>query len=401
MMLEIDASVFAKPRSRNMAMNPYDIGYKKSKQIKGGPGEGPNFRFNGLKKALKTANKTPQAVAKVIGFAKSAASAKNMVDYISRDGDLELTDQDDKILQDDDERKDLIDDWKSSFPTRKNGRFAMHYMVSTPVGSDHKSVIEASKAFAAANFAEYDFVMATHFDEPNPHSHFIVSRREGGPSLRVQKADLAKWRESWAEIGTEHGIPMIATQRIERGRGRKSKKARDIHIERREGTTKNDVKAAAELLSEWGKDAQHPWDKGLDNRLREERVKSEALIKDIELFAKSAGTEAPRLEATAKLLRRQSMALRQTMTRRDIMKHLINDPNIPVTPKSSPKQLALAYANSDGYMSKVLAPASEKTMTDSVKGGEALLATNAPTPARSATTTNKSDKKNIDRDFGI
>ena len=324
--------------------------------------------YSSLKRKIKVSSGTQEAVTKVIGFAKSAKSAKQMIDYISRNGDVELTDHDGLGLQYDEERLDIIKDWEQNFPTRKDGRYAMHFMVSAPKGSDHAATITASREFGETIFGEYDYVLASHFDEDHPHTHFIVARKIDGPALNPRKEDLQKWREAWAEIGTRHGISMVASKRIERGKTRRSDKQRDIHIRKREGVTKNDVSAAKEVLAEYHNDNEKPWDLVLEKRLQETRTGYEQLARSLKTLAAQNKDGHEMLDKTARLVSRQSMILRKVITRRHILREIIASKDHPkITPQSSAEDLAKAYVKHKEYLGIVQSPARDSDIDKSIK----------------------------------
>lgn len=323
--------------------------------------------YSSLKRKIKISSGTPEAVTKVIGFAKSAKSAKQMIDYISRDGDIELKDHDGFGLQSDEERLDIIKDWEQNFPTRKDGRYAMHFMVSAPKGSDHAATVAASQEFAETIFGEYDYVLASHFDEDHPHTHFIVARKIDGPALNPRKEDLQEWREAWAEIGTRHGISMVASNRIERGVTRRSDKQRDIHIRKRDGLTKNDISAAKEVLAEYDNDNERPWDIVLEKRLKETRASYENIARSLKTLAEGKKDGHQMLAKTARLVNRQSMVLRKVITRRHILREIIGSEDHPtITSKSSPKDLANAYVKHKDYLGLVKPPARDSDIEKSI-----------------------------------
>lgn len=317
----------------------------------------------GVLRKVNVSRRTHEAVFKLKKtHASTRASARNMVDYISRDGDLELLDQDGNPVQHDDERKSLIDDWSMSFSERAKPRVATHMILSTPIGSDIARVKKASAEWGRANLSEYDYVQVTHTDEPHPHTHFIVARRPGGPSLSFGPSDIIAMKDSWAEIGTKNKIPMVSSSRAERGIGRKSLRQRDIHIRNRDGYTRSDLSAAAEVLSEAKPSGGNPWDNAMQERLVKERSEYEAIAKNLERLANSKEGRRKRveIEATLKLVKRQAMALREVKTRRDIMRSIVDNPKLAVTIKSSPEALAKEYAKGDLYNRQIHHPDNDK-----------------------------------------
>lgn len=349
---------------------------------------------------LQVSTKSREAVFKIgKRYAGSRASAKNMVDYISRDGDLELLDQDGNPVQTDEEREWLLDDWSDSFTDRAKPRIAAHMIISAPEGSSVADVKKASKEWGRESLSEYDYVQVTHTDEPHPHTHFIVARRPGGPRLSFGPKDIRKMKDCWAKIGSRNNIPMVSSSRLERGKTRKSLKQRDIHIRNRDGYTKSDLFAANEVLSEATADGGNPWSNDLQQRLINERGEYEEVAKGLQkmMIAERSKAKRTKIEQTLKLVKRQAMALRQVITRRDIMRAVVDDPNFPaITIRSTPEELARAYAKGDTKLWRVVTPANDKVVRDEIAKISDLGAKNLTSRKRE-----RQKDRDIDRDFGI
>jgi len=70
-------------------------------------------KANRVRRMLKlTARKAPEVVIKISGGGKGMRSIKNHFNYISRNGKLELEDQDGNKIRGREEIKDLRDEWK-------------------------------------------------------------------------------------------------------------------------------------------------------------------------------------------------------------------------------------------------------------------------------------------------
>ena len=296
---------------------------------------------------------------KIASYAKSAKSARNMVDYISRDGDLELLHSQGSLIQSTAERADLLDEWSTFGPKRKDGRHALHLVLSAPKTANPENVKTAAEAWGQEVLAgDYEYVQVLHTDEDHPHVHFVIARTEDGPPLRFDRADLQAFRESWAEAGTRHGIPMVASSRAERGQTRRSLKQKDIHIRKREGYTRGDLQAAAEVLSGADPKGPQPWDEAMNRRMEKERAEYEKMAKALENHAASEGGNQNEIAFQAQLLRGQMTALGRVRTRRDIMQDVVESvkttrPALSMTPEI----LAKAYAQSDERERRVKGPA--------------------------------------------
>jgi hypothetical protein len=77
---------------------------------------------------------------------------------------------------------------------------------------------DAVRAFARAELGNHRYVMVLHTHQANPHVHLAV-RAEGrdGRRLNPRKADLRRWRETFAEKLRERGIEAEATRQATRG----------------------------------------------------------------------------------------------------------------------------------------------------------------------------------------
>src|ERR1019366_10044142 len=94
-------------------------------------------------------------------------------------------------------------------------------MLSMPRGIDPLAVQQATRAFAKVELADHKYVMVLHDHQANPHVHLSV-RAESmhGKRLNPRKADLHRWRETFAERLREWGIDAEATRQATRGQSR-------------------------------------------------------------------------------------------------------------------------------------------------------------------------------------
>ena len=171
-----------------------------------------------LSTAIASAERRPQVVFKVLSKLAGGAGIQKALDYISRDGALELEMANEEYLSDKTDIAALIDDWRHTFATRKNGVDAVHLMLSTPAHTDPDAVLQAARAFCADQFPTHDYVFVRHDDTRNPHVHVLVKQRNAEQEcLPWYKADLTHYREAWAHHCYERGIEASASYRSERG----------------------------------------------------------------------------------------------------------------------------------------------------------------------------------------
>ena len=91
-------------------------------------------------------------------------------------------------------------------------------MLSMPRGTDPLTVQQAAREFAKIEFTDHHYVMVLHQHQANPHVHLSVkAESKHGLRLNPRKADLQRWRETFAERLRERGIDAEATRQATRG----------------------------------------------------------------------------------------------------------------------------------------------------------------------------------------
>lgn len=172
-------------------------------------------------------NRAPEVMVKVTGRTRDPGHLRAHLDYISRNGELELEDRDGSILEGRREVKDLADDWSALALTdsrrRTNTPFSVSVVLSMPANSDAVNVRDAARAFARETFADrFDYVFALHTDAGHPHVHLAVrALGDHGERLNPHRADLEAWRQTFAQALRDRGVEAEATPRRARGVTRK------------------------------------------------------------------------------------------------------------------------------------------------------------------------------------
>lgn len=194
--------------------------------------------------------RVPQVMVRISGGGKSMRHIKAHLDYISRNGQLALEDQNgDKMLGNEDVGA-VRDEWQFggfAIDELATSRQAFNIILSMPGGTSDVAVLRAARDFATSEFHDFQYVMALHTQDtdpdkdpsPNPHVHLCVKATGlDGTRLNPRKADLHRWREAFADRLREHGVECDAShraQRLERKRGEKQsvlhKKARGEHCD--------------------------------------------------------------------------------------------------------------------------------------------------------------------------
>jgi hypothetical protein len=143
------------------------------------------------------------------------------VRYISKNGRLEMEDERGETLRGRDAVHALSEDWRfggSLIDEVGHRREAFNLMLSMPRGTDPLIVHRAAREFAQAELADHKYVMVLHDHQANPHVHISVrAESKHGHRLNPRKADLQRWRETFAEKLRGWGIEAEATRQATRG----------------------------------------------------------------------------------------------------------------------------------------------------------------------------------------
>lgn len=169
-----------------------------------------------------------QVMVKITGASKNVKAMKRHMDYLSREGELALTDQNGNPVQGDDALRGLVWAWEHTGPKLDESadrKEAFHIVFSMPEGTDARALAAAVRATAGVEFAGHPWAMVQHFDEPQVHAHVLVKAEAlDGRRLNPRKADLQRWRERFAHELRERGVEAEATRRIARLRQAKINK---------------------------------------------------------------------------------------------------------------------------------------------------------------------------------
>lgn len=91
-------------------------------------------------------------------------------------------------------------------------------MLSMPRGTEALIVQRAAREFVQAELADHKVVMVLHDHQANPHVHISVrAESKHGQRLNPRKADLHRWRETFAEKLRGWGVQAEATRQASRG----------------------------------------------------------------------------------------------------------------------------------------------------------------------------------------
>jgi Relaxase/Mobilisation nuclease domain len=186
----------------------------------------------------RTLGRTPEVMVKITNRASGAqgmGAVRRHLRYISRNGKVELEDQDGMTILGREALHDLTDAWHLSgwgIPKESRRREVFNVLLSMPPGTDRQAVRNAARVFAAEEFGDgRRYVFATHDDEAHPHVHLSVQvRGPDGKRLNPRKHDLQRWRERFASQLREYGVEANATRRLARGETRRYPKQAVLHM---------------------------------------------------------------------------------------------------------------------------------------------------------------------------
>jgi Relaxase/Mobilisation nuclease domain len=189
----------------------------------------------------RTLKRTPEVMVKITNKASSAqgmGAVRRHLRYISRNGQVELEDQDGDRISGPEAVRDLARSWQLGgwgIPETSHRREVFNVLLSMPPGTNRQAVRDAARDFAALEFGDgRAYVFAAHDDEAHPHVHLSVQvRGPDGRRLNPRRQDLRQWRERFAEQLRAHGVEANATPRRTRGVTQRYPKQGVAHIQAR------------------------------------------------------------------------------------------------------------------------------------------------------------------------
>ncbi len=169
--------------------------------------------------------RAPQVMVKVTGGGRGMKAIAAHFRYISKNGRLDIEDERGETMRGKDSLRELADDWRlggtliDDIAGPGSRREAFNIMLSMPRGTDPLTVLRAAREFAQVELADHKYVMVLHDHQANPHVHISVrAESKHGKRLNPRKADLHRWRETFAEKLRGHGVEAEATRQATRGR---------------------------------------------------------------------------------------------------------------------------------------------------------------------------------------
>lgn len=172
----------------------------------------------------RTTQKTPEVMVKItskMGAGKGMVAIANHLDYISRNGKVNLEDHEGRLLNGRADVKDIKNDWAEDIPEVSKRRETINVVFSMAKGTPAAEVKEAVRDYLKQEFGgKHEYVFALHTDTDNPHVHVCIKMahiKKRSKRLNPRKNDLQRWREGFAQSLRKVGIAANATPRKTRG----------------------------------------------------------------------------------------------------------------------------------------------------------------------------------------
>jgi hypothetical protein len=189
---------------------------------------GVKFSSGAKSKNIKSVvRKAPEVMVKITGSSSGMKRVKSHLEYISRNGEVELVNEAGQTINGMAEVRALREQLKASqIPEESKKREFVHVIFSMPPGTGEKQVREAVAQFCQEEFSNRRYVMAQHDDTDHSHVHVCVSTRDidraDEARLNPRKDDLFRWRQGFADKLREQGVEAAASERRHRFKAQKS-----------------------------------------------------------------------------------------------------------------------------------------------------------------------------------
>ena len=242
-----------KKRTAAIARYPNGSGLELKSLGRKGPSAQPLFNPTSpesMAALQRTLNKAPEVMVKVTGGGRDTGTAQAHINYIDRQGQLDVLTDEGDVLIGKAVSQLLVEDWKldtiikqrhrqTPLPGEKDKRAKLvhNIVLSMPKGTPPAAVLAAAQRFARENFAlshRYAMVLHDPATDPkhektesgkNPHVHLVVKAvSESGERLYIRKDTLQTWREQFAQALRAQGIEANATPAAIRGKAKSSAK---------------------------------------------------------------------------------------------------------------------------------------------------------------------------------
>lgn len=224
------------------------------------------------------ARKAPEVMVKITGHSKGTKKAGAHLDYISRNGKVELTNEAGEVVTGARQVRAQTEILRAAqIPEEGRQREFLHVVFSMPAGTPERGVREAVAEFCQEEFANRRYFMALHDDKDHCHVHVCVGTRDidraDEARLSPRKDDLFRWRQGFADKLREQGIDAAASERRHRFNYRKAERAevRQIRMDNPASPVFDKQRADAREAKRAVRAAAHP-EKAFVGPLRPPRI---------------------------------------------------------------------------------------------------------------------------------
>ena len=242
-------------------------------------------------------SRAPQVMVKVTVGGRGMKAIAAHLRYITKNGRLVIEDDRGQLDRGKDAVNELVGEWRYSggyIGDTSPRRESFNLMLSMPRGSADAGVVQrAAREFAQAELAGHKYVMVLHDHQANPHVHLCVrAESRHGQRLNPRKADLHRWRETFAEKLRGHGIEAEATRQATRGQSRnypelwRMKAAEDGRLIKPRGERRRGAAVAANRT-----DARQAWQAIATALAKSDDIGDRQLAESIHRFTRDAAVQ--------------------------------------------------------------------------------------------------------------
>lgn len=175
---------------------------------------------------------------KITGNSNGTNRVSGHLDYISRNGKVELINESGQEIIGKSEVNDAIKQMGAEqIPEDGKKTEYLHVMFSMPGGTPANEFKHAVSSFCQQEFSNRRYLMAFHDDTDHAHMHVCLGTRDiyraDEPRLSPRKADLRRWRTGFAESLREVGIEASASPKVARFNFKKHESLSKLKINER------------------------------------------------------------------------------------------------------------------------------------------------------------------------
>lgn len=167
-----------------------------------------------------------EVMIKITSNARNRVQLLKHIEYISRDGKLELLNEESHKFLGKSSTKDCAQSYVNipdEFDSVRERRETYNIVFSMRDYEECEPKILQESAFTTIKklYPDSQFVLALHKDTDNPHCHICLNaNKPNGSRINIQKKDLFAMRQTFAKELNERGVYALATKRSDSYRGR-------------------------------------------------------------------------------------------------------------------------------------------------------------------------------------